>query len=1043
MSRCVRALAALLFVLAVDASAQGLSGRVAGLILDPAGSPLSGVPVMLEDRATGATREVVSDADGRYLFPLVRPSEYDLVVRGSEWVSAPLFLQAEVGRTLYVDIEVVPAEELQQTIQIEVSDATPLVDAESAIGFSVNRERLARLPLNRREFLPLALLSGGALPAAPGSELERQGAGGLAVNGAREAANNFLLDGVDNNDLYNNRVVVSPPLDSVREFRLHAVNYSAEYGRSAGAQVNVVSRAGSNRLHASAYNYLRNDALDARNYFDPAAKPQFNRNQFGASVGGPLAPNRAFFFGGYEGTRVRDADTRTARVPTPAELSGDFSGLDAPVIDPFTQAPFPDNQIPAERLDPIAQSLAEAWPAPNRADPAQNLVSTPVGDALINQYYGRFDVLPTDADTLYARYNLSHDRTLSPFNEGGSAVPGFGSYVLNRAHNFALAHNRAFGPGVIWETRFGLNRLRREVLHQNAGNDIAGALGIPGLDPRPSVTGFAPFTGFPAIEVPGYDAIGDDSALPIARTNTTYHVATNLTAQRGAHTLETGVEYRDIAINGVQGLFGRGQFNFLGALTQNPLGDFLLGLPSFTIQTTVDNPFRQRTASWNAYVQDDWRLAPRLTLNLGLRYEWNRPAVDAEDRFQIFDFATETLVPAGSTELDRAGYRDDPNNFAPRVGLSWNPGRYVVRAAYGVFYNVTTLVANSGLYFNPPQFDLRLFFPSESRLLTFADPFPAGAGRTPPASVNAIQPDFRTGYGQHWNVGVERELPGRLVARAAYSASKGSKLLRRRDVNQPAPGPGAVDARRPIPGFANVVIFESGASSIYHSGVFSLERRLAAGATFSAAYTWSKSIDDVSSFLSSTGDQAFPQNSHDFEAERALSNFDSRHRFVFTGSVESPFENRLARNWELHAIASWTAGRPFTPALSVDNSNTGNSGSIFGQDRPDAVGDPTAGPSTPERFFNTAAFATPPEFQFGSAGRNTLIGPALATVDMAVVRGFQLGERARLDLRVEAFNLTNRPNFDLPRRFSDQPTFGRITSAGAARQLQLGVRVTY
>ena len=1041
MARFVWATFALLVVGLV--SAQGPSGRVGGRVFDPSGRPLSGEPVGLEETSTGLRIEARSDENGRYAFPLVPPGTYEIAADGDRWVSARQTLQVEVGRTLEVDLQAVPRRELDQTVRIEVSDATPMVDPDASIGFSVNRERLARLPLNRREFLPLALLAGGALPAAPGSELERQGAGGLAVNGARETSNNFLLDGIDNNDLYNNRVVVSPPLDSVREFRLHAVNYSAEFGRSAGAQVNVVSRSGANRLHASAYEYLRNDAIDARNYFDPAAKPQFNRNQFGVSVGGPIAPNRAFFFGGYEDTRVRDADTRTARVPTAAELAGDFSASLQPVIDPFTQQPFSGNRIPAERLSPIAQSLAQAWPAPNRADPAQNLVSTPVGDALANQVYGRVDLVPSDADRLYARYNFSHDDTFSPFNEGGSAVPGFGSTVLNRANHFALAHNRAFGPGVVWESRFGVNRLRREVLHQNVGNDVAGALGIPGLDALPSVTEFAAFSGFPAIDIPGYDSIGDDSALPIVRFNTTYHVLTSLTARGGAHTVKTGVEYRHIRINGIQGLFGRGQFNFLGALTTHPLSDFLLGLPTYTIQTTVDNPFRQRTSSWNAYVQDDWRLAPRLTLNLGLRYEWNRPAVDARDRFQVFDFADQTLAPAGTTDLGRAGYRGDANNFAPRIGLSWNPGRYVVRAAYGVFYDVNTLEANSGLYFNPPYFDLRLFFPSETQLLTFENPFPTGAGFTPLASVNAIQPDFRTGYGQHWNFGVERELPGRLVARAAYAASKGTKLLRRRDLNQPVSGPGEVDARRPIAGFANVVQFESGSSSSYHSGVVSLERRFASGPTFSTAYTWSKSIDNVSSFLASTGDQAFPQNSHDFDAERALSNFDARHRLVVTASLESPFQNPLARNWELHAIASWMSGRPLTPALSVDNSNTGNSGSIFGEDRPNLVGDPHAGPSTPERFFNPGAFATPPEFEFGNVGRNTLTGPSIGTVDVAVVRGFEIGERARFDVRAEGFNLTNRPNFDLPRRFADQPTFGRITSAGAARQLQLGLRITY
>jgi hypothetical protein len=367
----------------------------------------------------------------------------------------------------------------------------------------------------------------------------------------------------------------------------------------------------------------------------------------------------------------------------------------------------------------------------------------------------------------------------------------------------------------------------------------------------------------------------------------------------------------------------------------------------------------------------------------------------------------------------------------------------VVRGAYGVFHDIAILEANSGLYFNPPYFDLRIFFPSETSLLTIREPFPTGSGITPLPSINAIQPDFRTGYMQQWNGGIEKSLGRGLVLRTSYVGSKGTKLLRRRDLNQPAPGPGEVDARRPIPGFANVVIFESGSSSTYHSGVFTLERRFAAGLTFSASYTLAKSIDDNSAFLDSDGDQGFPQNSHNFAAERALSSFDQRQRFVFSGSYELPFRNVIARHWTFYTIAAFGTGRPFTPALSVDNSNTGNSASIFGQDRPDAVGDPSLGASTPERWFNTDAFVMPAAFTFGNAGRNVLTGPGTATVDVAAARRFAIGERAHVDLRVEAFNVGNRANFDLPRRFADQPTFGRVLSAGAARQLQFGIRIEY
>ena len=1026
-----------LFVVCLLA-AQSPTGRILGRAVDSSGGAIGGATIRAELLTTGRSAEARSGADGEYVLPALAVGRYELTASAEGFAPRTYRVEVEVGASVGLDLELLVAGGRES---VEVVDRTPVLETGSAaVGTVIDRERLARLPLNERQFLQLALLAGGAHTAAPGSELASQGNSGLHLHGARETSNNFLLDGVDNNDLYINRVVVSPPLDSVEQFRLHSSSYQAEFGRSGGAQVNVVSRAGSNRLHGSIYEYLRNEALDARNFFDPAGEPipKFRRHQFGLSTGGPLIQDRTFFFGGYEGTRVRDAMTRTALVPTAAELGGDFSTLGRPIIDPFTQAPFANNRIPTERLDPTALALAQAWPAPNRADAAQNLVTTPVGDALANQGYGRVDHYWSSRDALYARYNFSHDRSLSPFGEEGSNTPGFGSFVINRGQNVVVANTHTFGPTAVWEARFGFNRLNRQVLHQNTGNDVAGRLGIGGLseDTR--------FVGFPAINIPGVDGLGDNTALPIIRGDNTYHLVQSVTLLRGRHVIKAGGEMRAITIDGIQGLFGRGQFNFLGAMTTNPLSDFLLGLPTYTIQTKVDNPFRQRTQSWNGYVQDDFRIARNVTLNLGLRYEWNRPAVDADDRFVYFDWNRRELVAPGQGELGRAGYRSDLNNFAPRLGLSWEVrGGTAVRAGYGVFHDLSTLEANSGLYFNPPYFDLRIFFPSQTQLLTLRNGFPTGSGVTPLTSVNTIDPSFRTGYVQHFNLGLEQELRGGMLLRASYIGSKGTKLLRRRDVNQPAPGPGDVNARRPLPGFANIVQFESASSSSYHSGVLSLERRFGRRLLFSAAHTWSRSIDDNSSFLGSDGDQGFPQNSHDFQAERGLSSFDQRHRLVLSTSYETPWRNRFARNWRLHVIGSFQAGNPFTPALSTDISNTGNSGSIFGQDRPDAVGDPFSGGSTPERFFNTNAFAAPAAFRFGSAGRNVLVGPGQASLDAAVERTLELGERLRLDLRAEAFNVTNHTNFDLPRRFADQPTFGRIVSAGAARQMQLGIRLTY
>ncbi len=1020
-------------VAASAGNAQSVGGSISGTVRDPSGGRVS-AEVSATHVGTGRSYASPPAPDGSYRFPALPPGAYDLLAR-AQGLSAPAArIQVRVGTSIRVDLSMYVE---TARFSVEVSDATPLLESgTAALGTVVERGEMRNLPLNQRVFLPLTLLAGGAHSSAPGSELSTQNDSGFHVSGGREASNNFLLDGIDNNDLYINRLVLGPPLDTVREFRLHASGYKAEYGRSAGGQVNVVSRSGTKQLHGSAYQYLRNDAFDARNYFDPPGQPPpYRRNQFGATLGGPLLNKGTFFFGGLEGTRIRDAATRTASVPSVDQRAGDFSHFGAPVIDPFARAPFPGNRVPIARQSPAGRALAGYWPDPNRGDAVQNYVSTPLGDGLVNQAMGRLDQDVGSRSRFFIRYNLGHTRSFDPFSD--SDVPGFGSFTLDRGQHLAASYTHAFSPFTLLEARAGFNRLRREVLHQNAGRDVAGELGIPGLskDPR--------FIGFPGVNVAGFASLSDSTALPISRVSGTAHLSVNLTSAGARHSLKWGGEYRDVRIDGTQGLFGRGQFNFLGAISQHPVSDLLLGLPTYSIQTTIDNDFRQRARYWNGFAQDDWTPADELTVSVGLRYEYNAPAYDADDRFTQFDLESARLVKPGSTSLGRAGYSADTNNLAPRVGIAWNPAEsLVIRASYGIYYEVNVLEANSGLYFNPPYFDLRLFFPSPVSLPSLENPFPGG-GYTPPASVNALQPDYRTGYAQHWNAGFERALPRKIVARASYVGSKGTKLLRRRNLNQPAPGGGEVDFRRPTPGFANIALFESGASSTYHSGVFTLERRFAGRAGFRLAYTWAKSIDEVSAFLGSKGDQSFPQDSQNFRAERGLSNFDQRHRLVFALQYAAPFRHWLLGGWRTFAIATFAGGRPLTPQLAEDNSNTGNTGGIFGSDRPHLVGNPRTGARNPDRFFDPTAFALPPPLSFGNAGRNILAGPGTASFDIALVRAVTLADGVTAELRAEAFNLANQANFDLPERTYGLPTFGRILSAGQARQMQLGLRFTF
>lgn len=1017
-----------------EAHSQSIGGNLSGTVLGPSGQAVAATVTALQVD-TGRLHTSPTAVDGSYRFLDLPAGPYEVTPRHDGLVAPAFRVLVRVGSTLVLPLQM----ELETArFSIEVTEATPAVEtATASLGTVIERAEMRNLPLNQRVFLPLTLLAGGTHASAPGSELSTQNDSGFHVGGGREVSNNFLLDGIDNNDLYINRIVVSPPLDTVREFRLHSSGYRAEYGRSSGGQVNVITRSGTRRFSGSAYHYLRNDALDARNYFDPRdqRRPAYRRNQFGGTLGGPAPGGNTFLFAGFEGTRIRDGATRTATVPTPQQRQGDFSAGGSPVIDPFARAPFPDNVVPRSRQSPIGSALAAHWPDPNRSDPAQNFVSAPLGDGLANQFLGRLDHDVNPRGRLFARYHLGHTRGFDPFSD--SEIPGFGSFTLDRGQHFVASYTHEFSPFAVLEARAGLNRLARQVLHQNVGRDIAGELGIPGLSKDPL------FVGFPGVTVAGFADLSDDAALPILRQSSTEQVSANLTWAMARHRLKWGIDRRWVRIDGTQGLFGRGQFNFLGAISQHPVSDLLLGFPTYSIQTVVDNDFRQRAGFWNLYLQDDWKVSGSLTVSVGLRYEYNSPAHDAEDRFSQFDLRTARLVDPGTTDLGRAGYAPDRNNLAPRVGFAWSPGnRLVLRGAYGVHHEGSILEANSGLYFNPPYFDLKLFFPSPVSLPSLDRPF-AGQGFTPPASVNALQPDTRTAYVQRWHLGMERALFGRLVARASYVASKGSKLLRRRNLNQPAPGAGDVDPRRPTQGYANIVLFESGASSVYHSGVLTLERRFSGTAGVRAAYTFAKSIDDVSAFLSSSGDQAFPQDSHNFRAERGLSNFDQRHRLTVSLMLATPFRNLLLRDWQAYAIATVAGGRPLTAQLGWDNSNTGNTGGIFGADRPDLAGDPSRAASGPERIFDPQAFVAPAPLTFGNAGRNILAGPPTSSIDLAMVRSLALGEKASVEVRAEIFNLANRANFDLPERIFGEPAFGRSLAAAQARQVQLGLRFTF
>jgi len=1030
--------AVLLFLTISNLSAQTTTGTVTGIVTQ-SGSPVPNAPVSLVHEATGAERKAITNAGGGFLFTLLPPADYTLRVAAQYPTERRIHLL--VNQEVHIDVAIV-APGVQTA---EVTAVRGLLRPESnALGATIDNRIVTGLPLDGRNFLDLSLLIPGAVPAAQGSAPSARGDFAFSVNGAREDANNFLLDGVYNGDPKLNTFGVNAAVDAIREFEVLTSTYDASFGRNGGAQVNVIVKSGGNDVHGTAYEFFRHAALYGRNFFAPAGTdPRYQRNQFGGSISAPIRRNRTFVFGDFEGRRVREGITRLTNVPTALERTGDFSQSGLPfLIDLFTQQPFPANRIPRERMHPIGGALANLYPLSNRNVPRQNYVSSPILNDRNDQFDARLDYQLTERDDLAIRYSFANRSYFEPFGAGNAtAIPGFGNDVPRRAQNFMAAETHAFSPTLLNEFRFAFTRVANEVLVQNrAGNINNATFGLP-------APANARDAGLTSISVPGYSSLGDESNNPQFGRTSTVQLLDTATWVRGRHLTKFGFDVRRLKQNAFRDVQSRGFLTFVG-FTGNALAEMLQGIVSAAGRAMLDNPQALGTTSTNLFMNDSWRLSPRVTLSLGLRYEYNSPAVDATDRANLYDPAQGRLVPVGKDGFPRAGYTADRNNLAPRAGLAVQlASKTLLRVGYGIYYDQSPLAPGEGLYFSAPYFDFRLFFFSAQSPLLLHNPFPANAAAPFPPSATAVQRDFRTGYMQHWNFNIQQQLGSSSVFEAGYVGSRGTALLSARDRNQPGPSAAQFNLR-PNPRFGDINIIESRANSNYHALQARFQQRFAHGLSALASYSWSKSIDDASGFFSSTGDPNFPQDSRFVNLERARSNFDVRQRLNLSYAYDLPVAkgNRLLGGWQTFGIWTFQTGRPFTVALHPDNDNSGTGRSSLGfgnNDRPHYLRNARLDNPTPERWFDTSAFAVPARGTFGNAGRNVLDGPGLGQVNASLVKNFGLGEARSLQFRAEVFNLTNRVNFDLPDLTVESPSFGRIASAQNPRRVQLGLKFLF
>ncbi len=1070
--------------LSASIAAQGIRATVTGRVTDTSGAVVPNATVTITNTGTNETRKVQTNDEGEYTIPQLPPGDYSLSVEQAGFKKTVQRFALETGQGARVDLTLQTG---AVTEQVEITAVTPVVSAEDAsLGGVVDQKKIVELPLNGRDYLQLAQLQPNVFAPAQNSSLGFRG--GFNVAGNSEVANNYLLDGVDNNDETTNQPSHRPILDSVREFKVLTGTYGAEYGRQAGGQIIVTTKSGTNDFHGSAFEFHRNSVFDARNFF-VRDKPSFKRNQFGGIIGGPIWKDKLFFFGGYEGQRRGQQEAGLTSVPTALMKQGDFSEFPSVVIrDPLTNQPFPNNRIPQNRWSSIGKSLVDLFPGQNGAGLRNNFNAQGTGSFGIDQFSVRMDRKWSTHD-LFGSYQFADSTEFYPITNPLCAardVPGWGCDELQRTQHFTLTWTWSISPRLINEARVGYSRFGFFRLHEDREVDVVNKIGIKGL----TDAGRTPFNnGAPELRVAGFPIIGGPTNLPQGRHDNTYHYVENLTFINGSHTMKFGADIRRFLFNSFFTSFGRGSYRFDGRFTArrpdgtaetltpaHAIADLLLGVPH-QADRNLGEPFHNaKTFSSGYYFQDDWKVTPKLTLNLGLRYEFNLPPIENIDKIASFDPTTNTIKVAGGKEAfisggqlllrDRPGigrrlWETDKNNFAPRVGLAWRPWggtQTVIRAGFGSFYNYQ-IVGNgiTPLSRNSPFRNRQTagpFAASLRPLPNVADVFAGNPSIVPPG----IDPNFKTAYINQWSLGIQRELAQNLVLDVSYLGSVGHKLPVQWNINQSIPGPGSVASRRPFQGYGSITggFVSSIGNSNYHGLTVRIERRFNAGLSFLSSYSWSKSIDDGPGIsTSSDASTQIAQDARNLGAERALSDYDVAHRWVLSYVYDLPFgkgkrlapENKVAdflvSGWQITGILTMQTGRPFTVTTGTDRSATGGN-----NDRPNLIGDPRVSSPTPERWFNAAAFALPPAGAFGNAGRNIIRGDGLHNFDIGVSRFFKVTERQQFQFRAEVFNLANHANFFFPISNFADTAFGTVqraanTGTGAQRQIQFALKYLF
>lgn len=1098
-------LTCILILALVPAFGQMNTGEISGMVKDASNATIANATVEAEEAHTQQKYTTASNDAGEFLIARLPVGEYKLTVTANGFKHA-----VQSGITIHAGDKlrrVFTLEVGAQTETVIVTGEGGLLQTESAgIKDTIEQERVIDLPLKGRNFIDLTGLAPGVTnpPAGTRGSALAQTGNSFGILGQRSGHNLYLVDGSSVTDESFNNLVLNPSIDDVQEVNINLTSYDAEFGGKSGGVINVITKSGANRFHGSAFEFVRNNIFDAKNFFvaPTAPTPPFKQNQFGASIGGPIQKDKTFFFADYEGVRIRMSQTQLFSVPAAAERAGNFTGTGITVNNPATGTPFANDTIPT--IDPVAAALLAKIPLPTSTALSNNFNDTALNASDINQYNLRFDHTFRPSDSAFVRFSVLDANQFLPFGSSAlneALLPAFGYELRTHTDNLSATWNHMFKNSWLNEVRFGWMWVDGGELSPNAGNNFAGQTGLQGVSTNPLDT------GYPSVTIAGSSGLGESTQY-VSRLDNDYELYDNVVWHYGRHTVKFGGYFFHLDFDPVNAQNARGTIAFTAANTNSPttgnaLGNFLLGLPN---QGTVGSQGRGailgRTNWLHSYIEDGWQITPSLKLDVGIRYEYNQAVRDQNNNMSIIN----TLIPGGEYVVasdaqgvlspdanasllaalqnahipvissQQAGWdcsllQGKPLRLAPRIGVAWQlpDHKTVIRSGYGIYTNqaayniIQTAALNLPFYFaktvtNNPTLCAGTNCTTENIL---------AANPNGSISGSNLNHDFKIEYNNVWNLSIQHSFSSKTSFQAEYIGSYTVHSDNETYQNlfpDACLNPSSGCHTRPISAMSGFAAVTWDGWEKYNALALTFTQRLWKGLVVNSVYTFSKAFDDASNPGADNAEPNFPQDPSNIAAEGGLSDFDHRHRFVTNFLYDLPFL-KASEGWMRTAFGGWRvggiwilqSGAPFTVNLSTDVANNGEPLSAPSQ-RPNVSCDPNSGPKTPNMWFNTSCFTVPAHLTYGNSGRDTVTGPGLDDFDATIQKEFPIREAMSLQFRADMFDFFNHPNFNPPVgagrtcvgsgfstscRLTTSSSFGSITSAQDPREMQFSVRLTF